>query len=212
MLVTAVAAVAIAALALHLSQAPRSAYKGRSTTAWVSRLGRPELVEKVRAMSAIKALGTNALPTVLTNLGQRDSKAKAWCNQLAQRFPAFHFYLATQTEWRWAMQALLLDSGPESRRAAVVALAQQSQHPEAKVRAAALESLCLSYAIYSEPEALGALKAAESDPDANVRNLSQRWMRSYNAIHARPNKTAPVDGGIGPLFEAGSFFPAATEP
>lgn len=216
---TLLAAVAISSVALLLTRPSRASYKGHSSARWVAKLGSSDLVERYRAAAAIHAMGTNALPTVVRLFGRKNSSLKLRCNRLSQRFPAFHIHFATEGEWRWAMW-LILDSNPQARGATVLALAQLARNPDADVRSAALELLCLSQAIYTEPDALRALQAAQFDSDLTVRHAAQMWMAAYtnwsNIMHEvlvpTLGWTQPAEGGITSLFEGGDIFPSAAEP
>ena len=90
------AALVIAIISGALSGTREPEYEGRKLTQWLEELRHPSppsLLARTNAMIAIRHIGTNAVPYLVTTLHAKDSRFKTKCMELLsrQRWVNFHF-------------------------------------------------------------------------------------------------------------------------
>lgn len=147
----------VALVYLALPKEPR--YQGRTLTEWLKvydtpiqpqHQGDPPITLPTQtmqfAMAGVRAIGTNAIPTLLGWLQAKDSPAKMKLNTFLDRQSFFHFRFKTvHDENRKACTAFLI-LGHEAS-AAVPKLIELTYSPDAELRRRALDSL-----IWIQPE------------------------------------------------------------
>lgn len=169
--------VALASLLMRPSQ---PTYDGRTLTHWIKVLGSSDSDEEAHAFAAIQSIGTNALPTILQLLESRDSTMKFRCLQVLGRVPFLNLRFETAAEWRQKAKLALVLAGAESQHKSIPALARMSRAADAGVRLTAVD--CLSQLMFSEPEVLPSLEAAQSDADPKVCAVARDAVRRYRGV------------------------------
>ncbi|EEF60838.1 hypothetical protein Cflav_PD4007 [Pedosphaera parvula Ellin514] len=123
--------------AFYITRPQEPSYKGRTMAQWLSAANRPgnaQSNEYRDSMVAIKAIGTNAIPTLLKYLEARDSTFTLRVNSFLPRTLRLHFNLATAHEkHEWAYLSFA-DLGKEGLPA-VPALGELAKHPNSDTRA-----------------------------------------------------------------------------
>ena len=154
-------------------------YAGRSLSYWVRRTYHPDPNISAKAEEAIRSIGTNALPTLIGWLSERDPPWKlAYNNRVMEMFGldwyrAEPFLLGRRT---WNATYALRIIGPIAKPAIPALIDNMTNFPLSA-------SSPSSYAIALEqigPETLAPLTKALTNPDQNVRRyaidaLAIRW-------------------------------------
>src|ERR1051325_10748827 len=135
-------------LAIELSH-PQPSHNGRNVTQWLEFNPQAKQRNPFRshkegpppaARHAIKAIGTNAIPTLLRMIQSKDSVVKCRLNALLDWQSIVHFRFPAASEQR-AMGLAGFEILGDDAQAAAPALALLSRNSDASVRYAALESL-----------------------------------------------------------------------
>jgi HEAT repeat protein len=153
----AVGLAAICAALWEVMRPVEPSYDGRTLTQWMGVLGSSDSDEEAHAFAAIEAIGTNGLPIIIEFLGRKDS-----------------------AEWHQRAKLALILAGAEAEHASIPALVRLSQHSDPDVRLKAVE--LLSGVVSSEPAALPALEACQSDAYPKVRAAAQQAIGTYKAV------------------------------
>jgi hypothetical protein len=174
---------------------------GRSLTYWIGALGASDADEEAHAFAAIEAIGTNGLASIIYSLGTRDSALQFQFLRLAQRIPFVHPHFTTPHVRRQKAKEALFLCGEDSLRASISDLVRLSCDKDPGVRLTAVEAL--SAFPFNEITPMPALRAAEQDPDSQVRAAARQAVASRRAVEKEvqrlrelwPNKRAALDAG-----------------
>ena len=80
-------------------------YKDHTVSFWLAALDRPE--DRVTALAALDSIGSKAIPTLLRQLGQRESLVRRRVLVLALRFPFIHRAIGADRSASFRKQAVL---------------------------------------------------------------------------------------------------------
>jgi hypothetical protein len=198
--------------AVYLNRPQEPSYKGRTMTQWLSaatRSGNAQSNEYHDTMVAIKAIGANAIPTLLKYLEARDSTFTSRVNSFLNRTLRLRFHLATaheKHEWAALSFAFLGKEGLP----AVPALGELAKHPNSEIRAwtfTCLYSICPERQIY-QPILTQFLhdqnRALRLDAATTLRNLYPTEAERLGAYQEFPElKTPPATNTLSAGDSAG---------
>lgn len=159
---------------LFLRRTNEPSYQGKTATEWIYKLSelRFGMVNPENA-SAIRALGTNALPMLIKMAGASDSKLKAKLIYLAERQTIIKIRLHGDWEKRECARLGFITLG-EVAKPAAPELIKLTKHGDAGVRTVALQ--CLSCMHLDTNVVLPILAASLKDTDYQVSNEAAIWL------------------------------------
>ena len=153
------------------SSLPQPEYQGKPLAWWVTERSIASTSEQAqRAETALREMGTNSLPYILSELQRRDSKPVDWLMRLLQRVRPFRIQYTPPAIRHYHAQAALTAIGPALGKPRVLELmAHQSQY----VREAAAHAL----AEFAVPEGQQALVASLNSSNLSVRAAAAVGLR-----------------------------------
>ena len=154
-------------LCLGNSQSKRTKWRGKSVEAWLVAIQSLNQRERLEAEEAMRGLGTNAIPTLVTYLKYNDSETK-------KRF----FQWMAGHQWFWRLQLPLGASISENYYHSKAACAFRALGTNGQ---AALPSLRL---LFNDPSSSGEYAAASVVwvAPAEARELADQFMQSTNRL------------------------------
>ena len=174
---------------------------GRSLNEWMAALGNTDQDEEAHAFAAIETIGTNGLRFILRRLSTQDSAWRFQVLAFIQRAPLLHIHFTAPSERRQRAKMALMLAGEASMRASIPELVRLSGDKDAGVRLTAVE--LLSAFPVNDTAPLGALKAAQADPDRRVRAAAEQAVGSRRAVEVQrlsqrePNHSIQRTGASG---------------
>jgi hypothetical protein len=197
-----IAAVGVVSL-LILSQPSEPIYQGKPLSYWCEQYAANSFPDsnmelQKQAGIAIRAIGTNAVPTLLRKLQAKDSKIKLKLLYLAQKQDFFHIKWKTADFRHYEARQGLLALGPQAKSAlpALVGLYSDTKHrsygPEeyfnGKNELTAIAQIFASIG----PAAADAVPQLVLDTTANNPDLRLNVVFALSQIHARPDLAVPA--------------------
>jgi HEAT repeat protein len=168
-------------------------YQGRDINAWLADIASSTPSVRTQAEAAFRAMGTNAVPTLVALMGTREDTrvsfyVKGWAKLLGLRKT-----VTLEAERHWRAAKALRAIGP-SATAAIPSLTELLGQPQTRDKAVfALAGL--------GPEAVGSLTRALSNQDAAVRLTAASVMGRFGSdarsavpalVHCLADTSAPV--------------------
>jgi hypothetical protein len=152
-------------------------YQGKRLRDWLIEMnvaqneGGEDSIRYTRAAKAIRQMGTNSLPTLLTMLGSEDSQFKKALQGLADKQSLLHFEFIEASNWRNLAEAAIYVLGPIAAPA-IPQLIEMLSATNADIRGGSAGALG---SIHSQEDiVVPALTNALKDPSIEVRR-SAEW-------------------------------------